>query len=268
MAANTEWSRLLTAPALPGLELVHARYDGHEFPLHAHAEFAISVVNRGVKTSRRGRKRFVAEPGLAGLFNPYEEHATAPLAGGWTCTAIYMTPALVGRWFGSSAIRFDRPMVDDLAGVSLVGRLHRTLARRDSALRSEIAFVEMLSHFLARYGKGGASGGARYDAGAARARKRLDEDDRPDLGLADLAREAGVTPVRLLREFRQAFGCTPYAYSTARRLAAAKQALALGDTIADVAVRHGFCDQSHFTRVLRRWTGITPGAFAEATHNS
>lgn len=258
--ARREWRRLYRSAALPGLELVHARYDGHEFPLHAHAEFAVSVVNRGAKRSRRGRRRLVAEEGQVHLFNPYEEHATARLERAWICTAIYMTPELVARAMGSDAIRFTRAMAEGAAGLPLVARLHGALKRADSALEIETAFVAMLSHLMA---DGGAPDDASADGKVMRARDCL-QDFGPDVSLARLAREVDATPASLLRGFRRAFGCTPHAYAMAQRLSAAKRALARGAAIADVAAAQGFCDQSHLTRVMRRWTGMTPAAFAGA----
>jgi AraC-like DNA-binding protein len=41
----------------------------------------------------------------------------------------------------------------------------------------------------------------------------------------------------------------------------AKTLLARGLDIAAVALRTGFADQSHFTRVFRRSVGVTPGRF-------
>jgi AraC-like DNA-binding protein len=84
----------------------------------------------------------------------------------------------------------------------------------------------------------------------------------PEVSLTRLAREAGLPPATFLRNFRKQFGCTPRVYATARRIAAAKHALKSGRPVADVALDFGFCDQGHFTRVFRRWTGATPGTFA------
>jgi AraC family transcriptional regulator len=37
-------------------------------------------------------------------------------------------------------------------------------------------------------------------------------------------------------------------------------------TIAEVAVRLGFSDQSHFTRIFGRLVGVSPGSFARSDH--
>jgi AraC-like DNA-binding protein len=70
-----------------------------------------------------------------------------------------------------------------------------------------------------------------------------------------------MSPLTLLRLFRDEVGCTPQVYRTARRLAVARKLVREGAELAAVAVRCGFTDQSHFTNTFRNWTGMTPGQY-------
>lgn len=59
--------------------------------------------------------------------------------------------------------------------------------------------------------------------------------------------------------FKQASGMTPLMYVTAARLEAARQyMLCSAQPLSEIALNHGFCDQSHFCRVFRRETGLSP----------
>ncbi|MGD0142651.1 MAG: AraC family transcriptional regulator [Rhizomicrobium sp.] len=98
-------------------------------------------------------------------------------------------------------------------------------------------------------------------------RERLDADPADNSDLAALAAIGGVSPLKLLRAFRLSVGCTPQVYRTVQRLRLAKRALAQGHPLAQAAIEAGFYDQSHFTRVFRRWTGSAPGSFARAVHS-
>ena len=84
------------------------------------------------------------------------------------------------------------------------------------------------------------------------------------LTLDSLARAACLSRFHFARAFRRATGASPMSYITARRLESAKQLLREGraETICDVAAELGFCDQSHFTRVFRKATGLTPSHYA------
>ncbi|MFE9045671.1 helix-turn-helix domain-containing protein [Streptomyces sp. NPDC007818] len=80
------------------------------------------------------------------------------------------------------------------------------------------------------------------------------------IGLDDLATVAGVSSSHFTRAFRAATGASPHQYVTQVRLERARQALLrTSRPIAEIAVDHGFADQSHLTRTMRRHTGTTPG---------
>ena len=84
--------------------------------------------------------------------------------------------------------------------------------------------------------------------------------ERIDLGA--LARDIGVHPSRLAHEFRTRLGTSPGEYVRRLRLEWAAQQLRDGESsVAEVALRAGFYDQSHFSRMFRRHYGIAPAAW-------
>jgi AraC-like DNA-binding protein len=85
------------------------------------------------------------------------------------------------------------------------------------------------------------------------------------LTLASLARELAMSETTLIRAFRAGFGCSIHQYVLDRRLMRAKSLLADRDvSIAEVADRSGFSDQSHLTRFFRRAFDTTPAAWRRA----
>lgn len=61
------------------------------------------------------------------------------------------------------------------------------------------------------------------------------------------------------RLFKQTMGITPLLYVTARRVEAAGQYMLCSEcSLSDIALRYGFCDQSHLCRVFKRETGLSP----------
>lgn len=98
----------------------------------------------------------------------------------------------------------------------------------------------------------------------ARARDRLRDHDATSV--LDVARSVGVHPVHLTRVFRAVQGCTPGEYQRGWRL---QRATALLDdtrlSIAEVAVRAGFSDQSHLTRQFRAVFGVGPAGYRRLT---
>jgi AraC family transcriptional regulator len=77
----------------------------------------------------------------------------------------------------------------------------------------------------------------------------------------------GVHPTHLGRVFRAHYGVSVGEYGRRFRLARAATELARTDMpVAVIATRAGFADQSHFTRLFKRYAGTTPARYREETH--
>ncbi len=85
-----------------------------------------------------------------------------------------------------------------------------------------------------------------------------------DISLSDLALEAGLSKFHFSRLFKDIVGLPPHQYLTKRRIERAAHDLKQSDlTIAQIAHRFGFTDQSHFTRAFKQVKGITPKRFLQ-----
>ncbi|WP_417663390.1 helix-turn-helix domain-containing protein [Pseudomonas sp.] len=75
----------------------------------------------------------------------------------------------------------------------------------------------------------------------------------------ELASLLGLSVSHFSHVFKQTTGITPLMYVAAARVEAARRfMLCSTHSLSDVALGHGFCDQSHFCRVFRRETGLSP----------
>lgn len=88
---------------------------------------------------------------------------------------------------------------------------------------------------------------------------------------ATMATRAGLSVSRLHALFREELNSTPRAYLSGIRLAHVREGLARSDrSIAELAFRNGYADQSALTRAMRLATGMTPAAYRrlarETTH--
>lgn len=86
-----------------------------------------------------------------------------------------------------------------------------------------------------------------------------------EIALATLAHIAGMTPHYFSELFKQSVQCSPYQYVLRRRIELAQKLLQEpAATVLEVALRSGFSDQSHFTKIFRRVVGVTPTAYRAA----
>jgi AraC family transcriptional regulator len=80
--------------------------------------------------------------------------------------------------------------------------------------------------------------------------------------VTDLARAVGVGERQLTRVFRSRHGCEIDAYLRKRRVRkAAHHLTSSNEPLVQIALGCGFFDQSHFTRVFKQHTGLTPAAY-------
>ncbi len=80
--------------------------------------------------------------------------------------------------------------------------------------------------------------------------------------IEELAKIVQLSTSHFFRVFKQSFGVTPLTYIAHQRVRKAQQ-LMMGspESLAEIALACGMCDQAHFTRVFRRVVGSSPRAW-------
>lgn len=164
----------------------------------------------------------------------------------------------------ATVCEFTAPVVTDrqvAAAVSdMIKAIHRS-ERDGGSLESEERALSALAMLL------GARDGSRMPApstGIRRALQLIDDDPAAPLALCDLAEAAGLTRFQIVRGIARVTGLTPHAYLLQRRVQLARRRIRAGARLADAAVESGFADQSHMTRMFRRYFGYSPGTYAGA----
>ena len=95
-----------------------------------------------------------------------------------------------------------------------------------------------------------------------RARDLMDRDYAKPLDVAAMARAAHASPSHFARQFRRAFGETPYSYLITRRIESAKALLRGSDlSINEVALAVGSQSLGTFSTRFREIVGMTPRAY-------
>lgn len=78
------------------------------------------------------------------------------------------------------------------------------------------------------------------------------------LSLEQLSYQSGISRYAIIRLFKRNFGLTPHAFQLNLRINQARERLKKGNAVVDIAYDLGFSDQSHFHRVFKSLTGVTP----------
>jgi AraC-like DNA-binding protein len=238
----------------------------HSFPRHTHDEYGIGVVLSGAQRSWSGVGQVESLPGDVITVNPGELHDGIPINGAirhWRI--IYFDPQVLKQSMSETTrqIEFVSPSLRDSSLSRRVNLLFSKLAGGAERLSVDETLTEVLKRLVsADFPAFNES--RRFTPPVAKARARIEEDPSSQTTLAELAALSGVSRYQIVRAFARELGTTPHAYLVQCRVRLARQFLLSGETLADVAQRAGFSDQSHMTRAFVRQFGITPGRYLAA----
>jgi AraC-like DNA-binding protein len=102
-----------------------------------------------------------------------------------------------------------------------------------------------------------------------RARDLMDREYSRPLDVAALARAALMSTAHFSRQFRAAYGETPYAYLMTRRIERAKALLRRGDaSVTEVCIEVGCSSLGSFSARFSELVGETPTAYRDRDHSS
>src|ERR1700761_8280096 len=102
-----------------------------------------------------------------------------------------------------------------------------------------------------------------------RARDLMDREYASPLDVASLAREALMSSAHFSRQFRAAYGETPYAYLMTRRIERAKLLLRGGElSITEVCMAVGCTSLGSFSARFTELVGETPTAYRARNHDA
>lgn len=93
---------------------------------------------------------------------------------------------------------------------------------------------------------------------------------RPEanLSLAELAKELHMNPTYVSNQFKKTFGKSPILLHREMKIAKAKSMLETGDrTVADIGADLGFQDVQSFTRLFKKYAGISPSQYKRLFEN-
>jgi AraC-like DNA-binding protein len=265
-----------STPASGGLALLRAWFAGAAYARHRHDTYAICVTDRGLQAFDYLGAARTSAPGQVVVLHPDEPHdGRAASPDGFGYRIVYAAPekiaaaarALCGAAVPLPFVRdpvLTSPMLARAVGDAFRGFPHalEPLAI-DSVVEGLARGLVLADPTIRRKRRRIAS-----DPGAlARARDFLDAEKTRIVSSAELEAIAGQDRYTLARDFRAAYGTSPYRYLLMRRLDWAQAGIMAGRSLAEIALEAGFADQAHLTRMFKAAYGLSPAKFRAAARN-
>jgi AraC family transcriptional regulator len=241
-----------------------------------HEAVSIAAVTAGTFQYRTDGGRALLAPGgvllgnAGACFECGHEHGV-----GDRCLAFSFAPALlesvVSAVPGARRTTFALPHLPPLpALLPLLAAAEAVREEEDAAELEELGLrlAGAVTATLADNARPAPAPSRRDERRISDALRRIEARADEPLALAEMAREAGMSPFHYLRTFRQVAGVTPHQLVLRTRLHRAAVRLRTSDApISAIAFDAGFGDLSTFNRRFRRLMGCSPGAFRARTRS-
>ncbi len=249
---------------IQGFRLMEAIYPaGLKLPKHSHECACFSLMLQGGMSENYRTRTLESKAQTVGFNAAQEEHSNTISKSGARFLILEIDrniterlPKLEGRFGSSDVFRGG-----DLNWLGL--RLYREASQFDevSSLAVEGLGLEMIATLYRMNIK--CSG--RVPQWLLEARDLIHAHFAEPLSVSKIADTVGVHSVHLTRTFRQHYRASIGEYVRRLRVESAQRDISSTDlSLAEVALRSGFYDQGHLSRVFKRFTGLTPGAYRQS----
>jgi AraC family transcriptional regulator len=254
----------VTGRELADFSLVESVYPASSsMARHTHELAHISIVLRGTYAERYGRRERLAEPSLLVIHPPDEDHSVKFQSAGARVFSIHLKPLWLERVRDYSKI-LDSPT--DFSGglpACLALRLYREFREMDAV--APLMIESLALEIVAAASRQAIPARTKTPRWLEQARELLHATFAEQVTLAGVAGAVGVHPVYLAARFRKHYQCTVGEYVRRLRVeVACREVVRTDRALSEIAPSVGFYDQSHFTNVFRRHTGMTPAQYRAA----
>lgn len=259
-----DWVR--SAPWQAGIQRLEAFFSGEAYASHRHDTYSIGYTINGVQSFDYRGTRLDSTPGRVIVLHPDEIHnGEAGNEQGFHYRMLYVEPAIIREALGrpTGALPFVKDAV--LGDPRLFNAIHSAFAEMDAVLEPvalDGIMARLTDGLLAYDASITSSQRSVLDIRAVRlAREYLGANICRTVASHELENVTGQDRYELARQFRKAYGTSPYRYLTMRRLDKARFDIAAGLTLAEAAINAGFSDQAHMNRRFKANFGLSPGCW-------
>ncbi len=245
-----------------GLSLMEVLYSPNlELPYHSHRLAGFCLVLQGGYNESYGKTVLECNPSSV-KFHPAGE-AHSDFYGNKTVRnfIVEIEPAWLIRMGANYLVGNDPAVFRNNSMAWLMARLRKEFHSTDA--ESPLVIEGVVLELVAEPSRNRTRAAAGKEPSWLRqAKEFIDEQYFEPLTLSVVAESVGVHPVYLANSFRRHYRCSVGEYLRLRRVEIASHKISTSkDSIVDNALAAGFSNQSHFSRIFKQVTGMSPAKY-------
>lgn len=242
--------------------LTESTYHPHRnLPKHFHENSYFCFVLKGIYSEKQGKNEIIAKPFTVSFLSAGQTHEDCIHSQEVRVLVIEIPSCWIERLKEesvtiNSTLNFHNSILPKLSA-----RLYQEFYREDnsSLLAIEGIIYEMLAEGSRQSKKFSERKIPRW---LKFAHDFLTEHFAENLSLLEIASQVNVHPIYLSTVFKQKFGCNVGDFTRRLKIEnACKEILKDELSMANIALESGFSDQSHFCKIFKNYTGLTPAAY-------
>lgn len=246
------------------VKFTHGYNISNSFPVHFHATYTIGIVEKGERIFNYRNESTIVQKNDLFLIQPFEPHSCQSpdkKAHSYKIISFESLSEIINPYFRKLLIK-NEELTEKIKMFHTLAEFNNTSSEITSlwdAIKlqlTEIAEPEN-STIETKTNK----------AGIKKAKEFIKINCVEQISLNQAAEVANMSEFHFNRLFHQMIGMSPYAYLLFCRVKKSQELLIQGGSVTGTAYETGFFDQSHFIRLFRKHTGVTPGSFLRDNRN-
>lgn len=246
---------------LNGVSVTHGYNITNAFPVHFHTTYNLGFIEYGNRFFYYRGSKYDLKQNDIFIIQPFEPHCCKSIDKTAHSYKVLSFPL-------DKSIFFPQLVINSPQLLNLLKEFHTLAEYEIKSSKLEKIFNEIIIH-LNKYSTETNSEISEeiYPEKIYLAKKHIEEHCDIELTLKEMANVACLSEYHFNRCFHKLYGLSPYAYYLVCRMKKVQNVLIKQKSVTTTTYETGFFDQSHFTKLFKKYIGVTPGKYLKDNNN-
>lgn len=240
---------------LNGVSVTHGSHISNAFPVHFHSSYNLGIIEQGERISTYRGETAVLRKNDLFIIQPFEPHSCKSSGDSVHCYKIISFN--LDAYYYFPKLKIDCPQL-----VDSVRKFH-ALAEYEKSSEKLVGLFNGIVGQLKFFSLVGSGIIINEDISLKiqLAKQFIEDNCSRNIQVQEMAEIACLSEFHFERFFHKCYGLSPYAYYLVCKMKKSQKLLVRQQSVIDTTYDVGFFDQSHFTRLFKKYIGVTPSRY-------